>query len=231
VSYKFAPHARVTDRDHLARHGSIVRRGAGSFGPLYGVRWDDGKCSLENEYRLRPAHGGAAHRNHSARGKRAWKHRNRALGVVGTASVGGSTVKLKGRLEVVGKVRRKKIVEASEMPGDEFFAVPEDAEAIAPIAKGGTGRRRSRGRLTKSAYLDAAEARGNIPPDQLVAFDAVWRSLWPTGLATLTERFAEWVEEHPADLAEYQGKYVAKREKQLEREQRAQEKAAARRVA
>lgn len=214
-TYRFAIHARVTDRDHPSRHGSVARRGAGSHGPLYGVRWDDGRHAIENEYRLRPAHGGAAHRNHSARGKRAWRHKNRALGVVGTATGrGGQRYRVSGRLELK-KRRGKKVVEASEMPGDEFFGLPDDVEVSPSPPKSTAPRRRGRGRLTKGAYLDAAEARGNIPPDQVAAFDAVWRSLWPTGLATLTERFMEWAEEHPGELADYQIAYAQKREKEL----------------
>jgi hypothetical protein len=314
------------------RHGSVVKRGLGHTGPLYGVRWDDGGHSLEAAHRLRIAHGGAAHKNHSARGKRAWRHRkhgehnnrslgnepmetslgslsesdwnalssgwtmyggshyvsklgkhwvvsdrvgrgfplfetkraavaavdellgrewkhrtylrhpntydthrnrtnrNRALGVVGTATgSGGQRFRVSGRLELQ-KRRGKKVVERTEMPGEEFFGVPEDVEASP--AKATTPRRRSgKGRLTKAAYLDAAEARGNIPPDQLVAFDAVWRSLWPTGLATLTERFMEWAEEHPSELAEYQMQYAGKRERELLRQERAQERTARKKVA
>lgn len=153
--------------------------------------------------------------------------KNRSLGVVGTAKIGGGTAKVRGRLDVVGfrREKRKFIVEREEMPGDDFFGVPHDFEGLSrgerarPKSSTRPGVRK-RPRLTKSAYLDAAEARTNVPPDQLAAFDAVWRSLWPTGLATLSERFAEWVEEHPTELAEYQLKYIGKREKQIEREVR-----------
>ncbi len=217
ATYRFGEHARVTDRDHPSRHGSVERRGIGAHGPLYGVRWDDGKKAIENEFRLRPAIGGAAHKNHSARGKRAWRTRNRALGVVGTATgAAGQRYRVSGRLELK-KRRGKKVVEASEMPGEEFFGVPENVESPPRVAKVGKPRGR-KGRLTKDAYVAAREARGNIPPDQLVAFESVWRSLWPTGRATLTERFAEWVDEHPSELLEYQMQNAQKAERRYHQE-------------
>lgn len=216
-TYRYALHARVTDRDRADRHGSVVRRGAGSHGPLYGVRWDDGRSAIESEFRLRPAHGGAAHRNHSARGKRAWRVRNRALGVVGTATgSGGQRYRVSGRLELK-KRRAKRVVESSEMPGDEFFNTPDDLESSPKIAKVGKPRTR-RTHLPKDAYNAMREARGNVPPDQLVAFESVWKSLWPTGRASLTERFAEWVEEHPSELLEYQSQNAQKAERLYHKE-------------
>lgn len=89
-------------------------------------------------------------------------------------------------------------------------------------------RARVYNRLPRAAYRAARATRQGVEPERLDAFDAVWRSLWPCGRATLAEAFAEWCEAHPAELLSIQVEAAERRTRRLlrdharyEREERA----------